>query len=303
MPPAPDPTIDKIQPNESKMLKNTFALIVALYLSLTFGLPVAGSPNPPGTTPPPPTTPKADPAASPIQLATPPPNPAVEKAEMILKKSLDAYGGEDAILAIQNASYEYQVQTAEGSEGKPVKTKSMFQGETQFRSEVNQDGQSVITVLNDDKAWTVVAGTLIPVDRRALLALKTSLVIKFRPELLLLSFPKHRFTLRTQEGQRTLDLIDVSGFLEGEYLRGRLSIDAANNLVFRFEYELEREFPQGKGIVRGEEQYLSYQLIEKKQVPLVIVSKQGAQNSQLTVQTARFNTTLDSSLFAMPEKK
>lgn len=303
MPPAPDQTANKIQPRESKMPINTLSLIVALYFSLTFSLPLSGSPIPPGTTLPPAATPKADPTAPQTQLAPAAPNPAVEKAEVILKKSVDAFGGEDAILAIQNASYEYQVQSAEGPESKPIQTRSMFQGETQFRSEVNQDGQSVVTVLNDDKAWTVVAGTLIPVDKKALLALKTSLVIKFRPDLLLLSFPKHRFTLRTQEGQRTLDLIDVSGFLEGEYLRGRLSIDASTNLVFRFEYELEREFPQGKGIVRGEEQYQSYQLIEKRQVPLVIVSKQGAQNSRLKVQTARFNTSMDSSLFAMPEKK
>ncbi len=238
------------------------------------------------------------------QLLRPSPgNPAIEKAEKILRKSLDAYGGEDKILGMKDASYEYKVQMVDDTENEAVVTKSFFKGDTQFKSEVDQKNQSAITVLNGEKAWAFVGGTTIPLAKSAVAAMKNNLVIQVRPDLLLLSFPKHRFTVRTEQNQRSLDLIEVSGFLGGEYVRGRIAIDAATQLIYRFEYELEREFPQGKGIMKGEEQYLSYQLIQGLQVPGEIISKQGQKVSRLKLQSARFNSSLDDSVFAEPAGK
>jgi hypothetical protein len=230
-------------------------------------------------------------------------NSAIEKAESILKKSLDAYGGEDKILGIEDASYEYKVQLVDDTENEAVLTKSLFKGDTQFKSEVVQKNQSAITVLNGEKAWAFVGGATIPLSKSAVAAMKNNLVIQVRPDLLLLSFPKHRFTVRTEQNQRSLDLIEVSGFLGGEYVRGRIAIDAATQLIYRFEYELEREFPQGKGIMKGEEQYLSYQPIRGLQVPSEIISRQGQKSSRLKLQSAQFNLSLDDSVFAEPAGK
>lgn len=230
-------------------------------------------------------------------------NPAIEKAENILKKSLDAYGGEEKILGIKDASYEYRVQLVDDTENEAVLTKSFFKGDTQFKSEVGQKNQSAITVLNGENAWTMVGGTKISLAKSAITAMKNNLVIQVRPDLLLLSFPKHRFTVRTEQNQRSLDLIEVSGFLGGEYLRGRIAVDASTQLIYRFEYELEREFPHGKGIMKGEEQYLSYQLIQGLQVPSEIISRQGQKVSRLKLQSARFDLPLDDSFFAEPAGK
>jgi hypothetical protein len=240
---------------------------------------------------------------NPQLLNTSPGNPAIEKAESILRKSLDAYGGEDKILGIKDASYAYKVQMVDDTENESVLTRSFFKGETQFKSLVEQKNQSAITVLNEEEAWAFVGGTKIPLAKNSVSAMKNNLVIQVRPDLLLLCFPKHRYTIRTEQNQRSLDLIEVSGFLGGEYLRGRIAIDAATQLIYRFEYELEREFPQGKGIANGEEQYLSYQLIQGLQVPVEIISKQGQKRSRLTLQSARFNTPLDDSVFAEPSGK
>ncbi len=230
-------------------------------------------------------------------------NSAIEKAESILKKSLDAYGGEDKILGIKDASYEFKVQLVDDTENEAVLTKSLFKGDAQFKSEVVQKNQSAITVLSGEKAWAFVGGASIPLAKSAVAAMKNNLVIQVRPDLLLLSFPKHRFTVRTEQNQRSLDLIEVSGFLGGEYVRGRIAIDAATQLIYRFEYELEREFPQGKGIMKGEEQYLSYQPIQGLQVPSEIISRQGQKASRLKLQSAQFNLSLDDSVFAEPAGK
>jgi antitoxin component YwqK of YwqJK toxin-antitoxin module len=178
--------------------------------------------------------------------------------------------------------------------------KTYFKGESLFRSEVVGDNQETITILNGDKGWARVGGSTFHLSKNEIIPLKNGLAIQFRPDLLLLSFPKHRFTWRTQENDRTLDQIDVSGFLSGEYVRGRLSIDVATNLLYKYEFELEREFPSGKGIIRGEEKFLQYREFEGIKMPSEIISKQGKKVSRLIVEKAEFNSMLQDSLFQDP---
>ena len=102
--------------------------------------------------------------------------------------------------------------------------------------------------------------------------------------------------------------MEVSGFIEGEYVRGRLSLDAATNLIYKYEYEIERELPKGKGIVKGEERYLRYAEKEGFKYPAEVVSKQAQKTSRLKLLSVSFNSMLSDDLFQnpvppVPEKK
>jgi hypothetical protein len=221
----------------------------------------------------------------------------VEKAETILKRAVDAHGGEDKILSIHDALYQFRVEPQTDPPSQSVTARSYFKGETRFRSEILGEADQVASVLNGQNGCVIVAGTTLKVPVNEILTMKNSLVIQVRPDLLLFSFPKHRFSIRTEEDGKVLDQIEVSGFLGGEYARGRLSLEASSGLVYKFEYEIEREFSNGKGIVRGEERYLKYETVEGLQVPCEIVSRQGKKVTRLVLEKARFNTALSDDLF------
>lgn len=246
---------------------------------------------------------KAVEVASPAAAAVPQPekaNPAVERAEAIMRLALEAYGGQDKVLAIQEAAYVYQVSTETDPPSKPVTVRTYFKGDSCFRSEAGEGKQPAVSILNGDKGWVQVGGATLTLSKNEILPMRNGMAAQLRPDLLLLSFPKHRYTVRTEEENRTLEQIEVSGFLGGEYVRGRLSIDTTTHLLFKYEYELERDFPSGKGIVRGEEKFVQYREIGGFQVPSLIVSRQGKKASKLTLEKAEFNSGLPSSLFEDP---
>jgi hypothetical protein len=97
-----------------------------------------------------------------------------------------------------------------------------------------------------------------------------------------------------------LDLVEVSGFLAGEYVRGRLSFDSSTHLIYKYEFEIERELPKGKGIVAGEEKYVRYMETEGLKVPAEVASRQGRKTSRLTVSHVSFANVLDPALFQDP---
>jgi hypothetical protein len=275
-----------------------------LLLLLLAGTAMAAFAVPPGLVPPKPVAAASPASDATLQLAqADKTNPSVERAELVLRSSLDAYGGQEKLLAVQEAAYIYQVVTETDPPSKPVTVKTYFKGDTYFRSEVGGENQEAISILSGGKGWVQVGGATLSLSKSELLPLRNGLAAQLRPDLLLLSFPKHRFTVRTEEANRTLDQIEVSGFMGGEYVRGRLSIDVATHLLFKYEYELERDFPSGKGIVRGEEQFVQYREVEGLQVPSLIISRQGKKVSKLTLEKAEFNSALPASLFEDPSPK
>ena len=283
-------------------MKPPFLIALLTTFLLVLSLAPAGYSNPPDSK-------AAKPIANPqTGLARNSPSPpSVEMAETLLKRAVDAYGGEEKIFSIRDAVYEYRVEIQAEPPTQPVTTRSFFKGEALFRSEILGGAEQVVSILNGENGCVIVAGTNLKVPPSEILPMKNSLVTQIRPDLLPLSFPKHRFTVRIEEDGKTLDKIEVSGFLGGEYARGRLSIDAATGLIYKFEYEIEREFSSGKGIVHGEEKYLKYETVEGLQVPSEIVSRQGRKSARLLLEKARFNTTLSDDVFRVsppgPESK
>jgi hypothetical protein len=228
------------------------------------------------------------------------PNPSVEKANSILQKAILAHGGERQILSVTSAIYEYQVESLGDTPSKPITIKTLFKGDSFFRSEASGDNLDALTILNGDKGWLKVGDTTLGLSRKEVDPLKTSMITQLRPELLLLVFPKRRYSGRVEENNLNLDQIEISGFIGVEYVRGRLSFDAATSRLSKYEYEVERESAKGKGIVKGEEQYLRYGEKDGLIFPQEILSKQVKKTSRLKVLRADFNSPLNENLFQDP---
>jgi hypothetical protein len=98
-----------------------------------------------------------------------------------------------------------------------------------------------------------VGDTTLSLSQKSVDPLKSAIISQLRPDLLLVSFQKFRYGGKAVEEGRKLDLVEVSGLLSGEYVRGRLSFDSSTHLIYKYEFEIERELPKGKGIVAGGE--------------------------------------------------
>lgn len=237
------------------------------------------------------------------RFAAPPqrrPSPSDELAEAVVKKSLTAYGGEAKILSFKDASFQYQVESLETSAAKPVQMKAYFKEANYFRTEAAGEGADAVTILSRDKGWVKVGDTTLSLSKKSVDPLKSAIISQLRPDLLLVSFQKFRYGGKAEEDGRKLDLVDVSGFLAGEYVRGRLSFDSNTHLIYKYEFEIERELPKGRGIVAGEEKYLRYMDAEGIKVPAEVASRQGRKTSRLTVSQASFADVLDPALFQDP---
>jgi hypothetical protein len=235
--------------------------------------------------------------AAPSQQRTSPP---VDLAEAVVKKALTAYGGEAKILSFKDASFHYQVESLETSAAKPVQMKAYFKDAGYFRSEASGEGTDAVTILNRDKGWVKVGDTTLSLSRKSVDPLKSAIISQLRPDLLLVSFQKFRYGGKSEEEGRKFDLVEVSGFLSGEYVRGRLSFDSNTHLIYKYEFEIERELPKGKGIVAGEEKYVRYMETEGLKIPAEVSSRQGRKTSRLTVGQVNFTNVLDPALFQDP---
>ena len=217
-----------------------------------------------------------------------------------MKKALMAYGGEAKILSFKNATFQYQVENLEASPAKPVQMKAYFKDASYFRSEASGEGTDAVTILNRDKGWVKVGDTTLSLSQKSVDPLKSAIISQLRPDLLLLSFQKFRYGGKSEDEGRKLDLVEVSGFLSGEYVRGRLSFDSSTHLIYKYEFEIERELPKGKGIVAGEEKYVRYIETEGLKVPAEVASRQGRKTSRLTVSQVNLVNVLDPALFQDP---
>jgi hypothetical protein len=228
------------------------------------------------------------------------PSPPDDLAEAVVKKSLMAYGGETKILSFKNATFQYQVEGMEASPAKPVQMKAYFKESNYFRSEASGEGTDAVTILNRDKGWVKVGDTTLSLSQKSVDPLKSAIIAQLRPDLLLVSFQKFRYGGKGEEEGRKLDLVEVSGFLAGEYVRGRLSFDSNTHLIYKYEFEIERDLPKGRGIVAGEEKYVRYMEIDGLKVPAEVASRQGRKTSRLTVSQVSFVNVLDPALFQDP---
>ena len=229
-----------------------------------------------------------------------PPNLPVDKSQELFRQSVAAYGGESKILSLQDGCYDYQVETVGASAEKPITLKACFKTDTLFRSEAKGDGLEAVTILNGDRGWVKVSNSVLSLPKNEIDPVRVGMVVQMRPDLLLVSFPKHRYTGQIREDGKTLELVEVSGFLGGEYVRGRLSFDSATHLISRYEYETEKESPKGKGILKGEERYVRYEEKGGLMLPAEILSTQGPKTSKLVLSNVQFNPNLDPSLFQEP---
>ena len=227
-------------------------------------------------------------------------NPSVERANSIIQKAVLAHGGEKQIVSVSSVVYKYQVESLGEVPSKPIGIKTFFKGDSFFRSEASGDNLDAITILNGDKGWVKVGDTILSLSRKEVDPLKISMIAQLRPELLLLAFPKRRYSGRIEENDLSLDQIEVSGFIGVEYVRGRLSFDVTSSRLSKYEYEIERESAKGQGIVKGEERYLRYGEKDGWVFPQEILSKQIKKTSRLRVLEADFNAPLSENLFEDP---
>ena len=228
------------------------------------------------------------------------PSPPLDLAEAVVQKALTAYGGEAKILSFKDATFHYQVESLDASAANPIQMKAYFKEASYFRSEAAGEGTDAVTILNRDKGWVKVGDTTLSLAPKSVDPLKSAIISQLRPDLLLVSFQKFRYGGKAEEEGRKLDLVEVSGFLAGEYVRGRLSFDSSTHLIYKYEFEIERELPKGRGIVAGEEKYVRYMEVEGLKVPAEVDSRQGRKTSRLTVSHVSFINVLDPALFQDP---
>ena len=223
--------------------------------------------------------------------------PAVSPGQALVERSLRAYGGEARILSLNSFVFAYRVQSASQPDSEPLSAKVFFNDSDQFRSEVKDGDLRVVTVLSGNRGWVEVAGTLLPRPVKQLSPLRNETLSLLRPDLLLLIFSRYRYSTRITEEGQSLEQLEVTGLVDGEYIRGRLSINPDTGLIEKYQYEIERATRGGTGIFRGEVRYLEYAEIQGLQSPRRVISRKTGVTSQITVTGASLDKPMDPDLF------
>lgn len=222
---------------------------------------------------------------------------AVKPGQALIEKSLRAYGGAAKILSLNSFAFEYRVQSDSRPDSQPLSAKVYFKDTDQFRSEVRDGDLQVVTVISGNQGWVEVAGTTLPRPAKELSPLRNETLSLLRPDLLLLIFSKYRYSGRIKEDGRSLDQVQVSGFVDGEYIRGRLSISVESSLIEKYEFEIERATKGGTGIFRGQSLFLRYGEAKGFKFPEKILSRKTGITSQINVTAATLGEPLDEDLF------
>ena len=227
--------------------------------------------------------------------------PAVSPGQALVEKSLRAYGGEARILSLNSFVFAYRIESPSQPDSKPLSAKVYFNDSDQFRSEVQDGDLKVVTVLSGNRGWVEVAGTMLSRPVKQLSPLRNETLSLLRPDLLLLIFSRYRYSTRITEEGQSLEQLEVTGLVDGEYIRGRLSINLETGLIEKYQYEIERATRSGSGIFRGEVRYLEYAEIQGLQSPRKVLSRKTGVTSQITVTGASLGKPMDPDLFK--EKK
>ena len=227
--------------------------------------------------------------------------PAVSQGQALVERSLRAYGGEARILSLNSFVFAYRIESTSQPDSKPLSAKVYFNDSDQFRSEVQDGDLKVVTVLSENRGWVEVAGTMLSRPVKQLSPLRNETLSLLRPDLLLLIFSRYRYSTRITEEGQSLEQLEVTGLVDGEYIRGRLSINLDTGLIEKYQYETERATRSGTGIFRGEVRYLDYAEIHGLQSPRKVLSRKTGVISQITVTGASLGQPIDPNLFR--EKK
>lgn len=228
--------------------------------------------------------------------------PAVSQAQALVERSLRAYGGEARILSLSSFVFAYRIQSPSRPDSKPLSAKVYFNDSDQFRSEVQDGDLKVVTVLSGNRGWVEVAGTTLSRPVKELSPLRNETLSLLRPDLLLLIFSRYRYSTRITEEGQSLEQLEVAGFVDGEYIRGRLSINLDTGLIEKYRYEIERATRSGAGIFRGEARYLEYAEVHGLQSPRKVLSRKTGVTSQITVTGASLGKPMDPDLFRETKK-
>ena len=227
--------------------------------------------------------------------------PAVSRGQALVERSLRAYGGEARILSLSSFVFAYRIQSPSRPDSKTLSAKVYFNDSDRFRSEVQDGDLKVVTVLSGNRGWVEVAGTTLSRPVKELSPLRNETLSLLRPDLLLLIFSRYRYGTRITEEGQSLEQLEVAGFVDGEYIRGRLSINLDTGLIEKYQYEIERATGSGTGIFRGETRYLEYAEVHGLQSPRKVLSRKTGVTSQITVTGASLGKPVDPDLFR--EKK
>ncbi len=223
--------------------------------------------------------------------------PAVSPGQALVERSLRAYGGEARVLSLNSFVFAYRIQSLSRPDSKPLSAKVYFNDSDRFRSEVQDGDRKVVTVLSGDRGWVEVAGTTLSRPAKQLSPLRNETLSLLRPDLLLLIFSRYRYSTRITEEGQPLEQLEVTGLVDGEYIRGRLSINLDTGLIDKYQYEIERATRSGTGIFRGEVRYLEYAEIHGLQSPRRVLSRKTGATSQITVTGASLGKPIDPDLF------
>ena len=227
--------------------------------------------------------------------------PAIDPGRALVERSLRAYGGEARILSLNSFVFAYRIESPSQPDSKPLSAKVYFNDSDQFRSEVQDGDLKVVTVLSENRGWVEVAGTMLSRPVKQLAPLRNETLSLLRPDLLLLIFSRYRYGARITEEGQSLEQLEVTGLVDGEYIRGRLSINPDTGLIEKYQYEAERATRSGAGIFRGEVRYLEYAEIHGLQSPRKVLSRKTGVTSRITVTGASLGQPMDPDLFR--EKK
>jgi len=227
--------------------------------------------------------------------------PAVSQGHALVERSLRAYGGEARILSLNSFVFAYRIESPSQPDSKPLSAKVYFNDSDQFRSEVQDGDLTVVTVLSKNRGWVEVAGTMLSRPVKQLSPLRNETLSLLRPDLLLLIFSRYRYSTRIREEGQSLEQLEVTGLVDGEYIRGRLSINLDTGLIEKYQYETERATRSGAGIFRGEVRYQDYAKIHGLQSPRKVLSRKTGVTSQITVTGASLGQPIDPNLFREKE--
>ena len=221
----------------------------------------------------------------------------VRNRPSVIKRSITAYGGQAKILSLKSFLFEYQVKSVSPKTSKPIFMRTHFKDTDFFRSEVIDGRIRVITVLDKNQGFVEVDGTRLSRPAKSLSPLRNETLSFLRPDLLLLIFSKYRYSGHIKEEGRFLEQVLISGFIDNEYIRGRLSINSKNFLVEKYEFEIERETKDGIGIFRGQNHYLKYNQIDGFKLPHKILSRRPTKTSRILVTGVTLNKDPEQKIF------
>ncbi|MDD5544626.1 MAG: hypothetical protein PHX83_15780 [Acidobacteriia bacterium] len=226
-------------------------------------------------------------------------NPAqMEQARKWIQNSITSYGGTERLTAIASLSYSNQ---SVGADGKTVKFQVYFKGMDKFRSEVTGENFFAMTVTNGPTAWLKSESTIVDLVAGDVQALKVSSQIQSQPYAVYDLLTKFWAKAGVSAGNTDIHLIGVSGFLDKNYTRGEITLDAKTALMRRFQYEEEVDTPQGQGIRKVDLTYEDYKTFSGIQLPTRVTAVQGGVKSVITFSDFRVNPELPDSFFEKPK--